>query len=161
MRLFQDNAKRTWVVHVDVNAVKRVRSMADFELLQIVEGEGNPVLELYNDLPKLVDVMWALVAPQAIEQGVGPEDFGSQMVGDPLADAFEQLIGGLIDFFPSGRRRILRATAAEAGLAIEVDEKDKLSLLGESRRPTLGRNCSRWRAAWAWCRERFHSANCG
>ena len=37
MRLFQDNAKRTWVVHVDVNAVKRVRSMADFELLQIVE----------------------------------------------------------------------------------------------------------------------------
>ena len=43
--------------------------------------------------------MWALVA-LAIEQGVGPEDFGSQMVGDPLADAFEQLIGGLIDFFP-------------------------------------------------------------
>lgn len=166
MRLFQDGENRAWDVSIDVGTIKRVRTMAGFELLSFVEvkadengNPSNPVLLLYNDLPKLVDIMWAIIAPEAISRGIGPEDFGRSMKGEALESAFEQLIGGLIDFFPSGRRRVLAAAAMEAGLAIQVDEKTKLELLAPPQ-ANCGATSSRWRAAWAWCRGRLHTATC-
>ena len=50
MKTFKDNADRTWTVTVNVDAIKRVRSLLNIDLMEAVEGKlierliGDPVL---------------------------------------------------------------------------------------------------------------------
>jgi len=38
MRTFTDNAGRSWTLAINVDTIRRVRSLVDFDLLQAVEG---------------------------------------------------------------------------------------------------------------------------
>ena len=106
MKTFKDNAGRTWPVTVDVSAVKRVRSLLDVNLLDVLDGRlierlaGDPVL--------LCDVIYALVKPEADAKGVSDEDFGRAMAGDAIEHATTALLEELADFFPQGKRRLLQ-----------------------------------------------------
>ena len=160
MRLFKDNQGRAWDIAIDINTIKRVRARTQFDLLKIVEGEGNPVIALNDDIEKLIDVMWAICEPQARSEGITDEDFGRALVGDAIGDAFDQLIGGLTDFFFGPKRRILIAAALTAGVTIQIDEETKLKLLGDVPRASCGATSSRWRGVLAWLRGRSHLANC-
>jgi len=160
MRLFKDNAGRAWDVAIDINTIKRVRARTQFDLLKIVEGEGNPVLALNDDLEKLVDVMWAICEPQARGQGITDEDFGRALVGEAIGDAFDQLIGGLTDFFFGPKRRILIAAAMAAGVTIRLDEEAKLKIIGDVPRASCGAKSFGLRAALGWIQAHLPSANC-
>jgi len=111
MRTFKDNAGRTWTVTVNVDAVKRVRSLLDVNLLEVVDGKL--IERLAADPVLLCDVLYALVKPDADAKQVTDQDFGRGMAGDAIDLATTALLEELVDFFPQGKRRLLQKALAK------------------------------------------------
>ena len=106
MKTFNDNAGRTWTVTVNVDAIKRVKSLLSVNLMEAVEGK---LLErLVSDPVLLCDVIYAVCKPEADAKGVSDEDFGRSMAGDAIDLATTAMLEELCDFFPIGRRTLLR-----------------------------------------------------
>lgn len=105
MKTFKDNAGRTWTLSLNVDAVKRVRSLASVNLLEAIEGK---LLErLGSDPILLCDVLFALVKPEADAQNVSDVEFGRALGGDAIDLATTALMEELVDFFPKRRRGVL------------------------------------------------------
>ncbi|MGE4157611.1 MAG: hypothetical protein AB7F75_00775 [Planctomycetota bacterium] len=105
MKTFKDNAGRTWTVTVNVDAIKRVRSLLDVNLLDAVDGK---LLErLVTDPVLLCDVIYCVCKPEADAKNIADEDFGRSMAGDAIEHATTALLEELVDFFPLGKRRVL------------------------------------------------------
>jgi len=110
MRTFTDTAGRTWTVGVNVDAVKRVKTLVGVDLL----ATDQKLFELLaNDLVLLCDVVYAVCKPEADTQNVPSEDFGRAMSGDALGAAATALVEELVDFFPQHRRRELTRKAVQ------------------------------------------------
>lgn len=116
MKKFLDAEGRPWSVAVNVNTLKRVREMADVNLLDVVDGRLTERLAADPEL--LVNVLWAAVEPaaRAATPPVTAEQFGEAMAGDALDAATAALLEDLADFFPKGKREALRAVLAKANL---------------------------------------------
>jgi hypothetical protein len=105
MKTFSDNAARTWTVQVNVDAIKRVRDLAQVNLLEVVDGK---LLERFVSDPILLcDVIYALCKPEADAKSVSDVDFGRAMAGDAIDAATTALLEELVGFFPQGRRAVL------------------------------------------------------
>jgi hypothetical protein len=106
MKTFTDNASRTWTVVVNVDAFKRVKSLLNVNLMEAVEGK---LLErLVSDPILLCDVIYAVCKPEADAKNVTDVQFGQAMGGDAIDLATTALLEELCDFFPQGRRVLLR-----------------------------------------------------
>ena len=111
MKTFKDNADRTWTVTVNVDAIKRVRSLLSIDLMEAVEGKlierliGDPVL--------LCDVIYCVCKEDADAKGITDEEFGRSMAGDAIELATTALLEELVDFFPQGKRQLLRKALAK------------------------------------------------
>ena len=105
MRVFKDNAGRSWSVCINVDAIKRVRKLLDVNLLEIASGQL--IEQLANDPVLLCNVLYVVVKPEADAQKISDEDFGRAMAGDAIEHATTAFLEELVDFFPSGRRRVL------------------------------------------------------
>ena len=111
MKTFKDNADRTWTIAVNVGAIKRVRSLISLDLMEAVEGKlierliGDPVL--------LCDVIYCLCRDDADAKGISDEEFGRAMAGDAIELATTALLEELVDFFPQGKRQLLRKALAK------------------------------------------------
>ncbi len=124
---FTDTADRTWTVVVNVSGIKRVRDLLQVNLLDVANGDL--LSRLADDAVLLVDVLYALLKPEADGRGVSDEDFGRALAGGVLDEAASALMKGLLDFFPSAQRaralaKMVRkieedeATLAEARTAV-------------------------------------------
>jgi hypothetical protein len=163
MAAFKDALGRKWSISIDVGTIKRVRELTGFELLSIVENDGAALGKLRDDIPLLVDVLYAIVEPQAnaygpwwrrllgIGRGITDEEFGRGLRGDCIERAWELIIGELAAFFPEGRRLLLLAAAIQSGLTIKIDEQTKQRILGVAQPQMSGGSCSVWRVLSA-CR---------
>lgn len=105
MRTFNDNAGRTWTLAVNVDAVRRVRSIVNVDLLEAVEGKL--IEKLVGDPILLCDVIYVICKPEADQRSVSDEDFGRSMAGDAIDHATTSLLEELVDFFPKSRRALL------------------------------------------------------
>lgn len=171
MAAFKDALGRKWSIAIDVGTIKRVRELVDFELLALVEHDGKAIDKLRDDIPLLVNVLYAIVEPQTKAygpwwrrllgkgQGITDEDFGRGLTGDCIERAWELIIEGLARFFPEGRRRMLLAAAIQAGIRIADDERAKAKLLGLGPPATSGGSCSAWRVLSACRPGRTHGEN--
>lgn len=111
MKTFNDNAARSWTVQVNVDAIKRVRDLAQVNLLEVVEGK---LLErLISDPILLCDVIYCLCKPEADSKNVSDVDFGRAMGGDSIDGATAALLEELVDFFPQAKRRVLAKALAK------------------------------------------------
>ncbi len=105
MKTFSDNANRTWSVTINVDSIKRVRSLLDVNLLDAIDGK---LLEQFISDPILLcDVVYVLCKPQADSQNLSDEEFGRAMAGDAIDSATTALLEELVDFFPKGKRELL------------------------------------------------------
>ena len=141
MKTFKDNADRTWTLAINIDAVKRVRSMLQIDLLTIVDGKLAEKLLL--DHVVLVDVVYVICKPNADKLGVSDEEFGRAMAGDAIADASAALIEELADFFPIRQRTPLKAALAKAKEADAeamrlATEKIQAIDIGQMVRQTFG-----------------------
>lgn len=106
MKTFQDNAGRTWTVTVNVDGLKRARSLLGVNLLEVVEGG---LLErLISDPVLLCDVVYVLCKPETDAKGVSDQEFGRAMAGDAIEHATTALLEELVAFFPFARRSLLQ-----------------------------------------------------
>ncbi len=113
MKQFTDSKKRRWDVSVTVAAIKRVRTLLEVDLLDIL-GNGELITKLVTDPVLLVDVLYVMCKPQADEQGVSDEQFGEAMAGEPINDATRALLEDLANFSPNpairkNMRRVVEA----------------------------------------------------
>ncbi|MCL4743598.1 MAG: hypothetical protein KJZ54_15495 [Phycisphaerales bacterium] len=113
MKVFKDNAGREWTVEINVAALKRVKSLAEVDLLGVLDG--TLVERLIRDPVLLCDAVYAICKPQADERSVTDEDFGRAMAGDAIEHATEAVLEELVSFCPSPRDRanlgrVLKAT---------------------------------------------------
>jgi hypothetical protein len=105
MKTFSDNAGRTWTLAINVDAVRRVRSIVNVDLLEAVEGKL--IEKLVGDPILLCDVIYVICKPEADQRSVSDEDFGRSMAGDAIDHATTSLLEELVDFFPKSRRALL------------------------------------------------------
>ena len=111
MTSFTDSQGRTWVLTVNVDAIRRVRQLTDVDLLEVVGGK---LLEqLAEDPVLLCDVLFALCKPEADAKQVSDEDFGRSMAGDVIEQATGALLEALADFFPGRKGELLKQAAAK------------------------------------------------
>jgi len=111
MKTFTDNTGRSWTIAVNVEAIKRVKSLLAINLLDAVEGKL--IEQLVDDPVLLCDVIYVLCKPQADAASVTDEDFGRAMAGDAIEAATTALLEELADFFPRGRRELLQKALAK------------------------------------------------
>ena len=106
MKTFTDNAGRSWDINVTVDAVKRVRSLLDVDLMEAAAGK---LIQQLADNPVLLcDVIYCIVKPQADEKEITDEDFGKAMAGDAIDQATTAFLEDLVNFFPSRKREMLQ-----------------------------------------------------
>ena len=111
MKTFTDNAGRTWTVTVNVDAIRRVRSLLGVDLLSVADGK---LLErLVADPVLLCDVIYAVCRPEADAKQVSDEEFGRAMAGDAIDLATTALLEELVAFFPLAKRRLLAKALAK------------------------------------------------
>ncbi|MEX2670927.1 MAG: hypothetical protein WD294_02330 [Phycisphaeraceae bacterium] len=142
MTTFTDNAGRTWTLSITVDAIKRVQSLLGVNLANVTAppqegGEGEPLLtRLETDLVLLCDVIYAIVKPQADQQGISDEQFGQALGGDAILAAHDAFWSALADFFRSLRRsdqvRAIEKQTALVHAAVEAADKriDALDVAG-------------------------------
>lgn len=112
MHLFKDREAREWTVDISVDAIRRVKSLAKVDLMELL-SEGAFIDKLIADPCLLVDILYVVCKPQADSRGVSDEQFGAAMGGDSLDDATQALLEDFCDFFPSRKRAILRLALAK------------------------------------------------
>lgn len=135
MKTFRDTAGREWAITVDVNAIKRVMKAPieyfgeplKVNLLELVDPDGELLKKVVEYPPLVCDIVYALCKPQCDEKNVTDEEFGRSMGGDVLERVLNLVIEETIDFFPQGRRAVLKkvlsksqAFAAKAKSLIET-----------------------------------------
>lgn len=122
MKTFRDTAGREWAIAVDVNAIKRVMKAPiehlgeplKVNLLALVEPDSDLLKKVVEYPPLVCDIAYALCKPQCDEKGVSDEDFGRAMGGDVLEKALDAIIEETVDFFPQGRRAVLKKVLSKS-----------------------------------------------
>lgn len=121
---------KEWQVTLDAPKIKAVRqSLEGFDIL-----DDEAFAKLANDPVSLVDVLWVLCRQQADGAGLSPDKFGESLVGDAIDDATKALIDARVDFFPAGKRSLLRSLADKQA---KVDEAAKNLAMAELNDPNL------------------------
>ena len=105
MKTFTDNAGRTWTVAINVECIKRVKTLLSVNLLDAIEGKL--IEQLVSDPVLLCDVIYAICKTEADTKEITDEEFGRAMAGDAIDNATTALLEELVDFFPSGKRQVL------------------------------------------------------
>jgi hypothetical protein len=133
MKCFKDNQNRNWTIVVNVATVKRVRSLLDINLLDVVKLDANnkPNVDLLEQLASdpilLCDVIYCICKPEADAQKISDEDFGAAMGGDTIEHATTALLEELVDFFPEAKRLVLRKLM-NAGEKVKIQMEKALKL---------------------------------
>jgi hypothetical protein len=129
MKCFKDNQNRNWTIVVNVAAVKRVRSLLEINLLDVVklDEKNRPNVDLLEQLASdpvlLCDVIYCICKPEADAQNISDEDFGMAMGGDAIEHATTALLEELVDFFPEAKRLVLRKLMNAGGKVKHQMEK--------------------------------------
>lgn len=104
MKIWTDNKGRQWRVSVTVATIKRVRDLTGIDLMGICDG--TLVAKLAGDPIALVDVLYAVVHPQAMENKVDDNEFADGIGGDCIQAGLDALMTELIDFFPAPKKSV-------------------------------------------------------
>ena len=128
MASFTDKSGKAWRLDLTVATIKRVRSLTDVDLLD--DNYGEVLVDLGRDVIKLVDVLFAIVQPQATEADITDEQFGEALFGDAIDKATEAFIDSVIEFFPSEKKRqALRVMWSNVRSAINEGEAELLKVV--------------------------------
>ena len=122
MKTFRDTAGREWAITIDVNAIKRVmKAPIDYfgeslkvNLLALVEPDSDLLKKVIEYPPLVCDIAYALCKPQCDEKNVSDEEFGRAMGGDVLEKVLDLILEETVDFFPQGRRMVLKRVLAKS-----------------------------------------------
>lgn len=129
---FRDTNGRLWAVTVTIGTARRVRSLTSVDLLALIDNPTE-LAALAADPVRLVDLLYAVVKPEADLAGITDEAFGESLAGDSIDAATSALLEALIDFFPEARRRILRRITDRATQALDTTRTQLAELIDSGK----------------------------
>jgi hypothetical protein len=129
MRVFKDNAGRSWTIAIHVAAVKRVRGLLSLDLYSLLDERFAGLAKLLADPVDFVDVLYVLCKDDADRLGITDEDFGRAMAGDSIEHARNAFLEEYADFFPDPRVR----AGLRKVMAASAKVRDRMMSLMESR----------------------------
>ena len=103
---WKDSEGNVWSMAINVHAIQRARNLVGVNLVDVFDGKL--FVQLSDDPVLLVNTIYAVCKPLADERGMTDEQFGAVLVGDAIDEAAAALVQGILDFFPSGRREVLK-----------------------------------------------------
>jgi hypothetical protein len=112
MKIFKDALGTEWTIDLKFGTVKRVKEVAELDLLDL--DEGRLLEKLLDDAFTFVNALYVACKPQADERGITDEQFGGRLSGDTIELARKAFMEELIAFFPSRKRKILAEALATA-----------------------------------------------
>lgn len=164
MKIFKDNAGRTWTISITVYAIKRVRAILSIDLYGLVDEKFEGLSRLMEDPVNLVDVLYVLCQDQCEKTNVSDEDFGRGMAGDVIARASEAFLEELTDFFPdprvrAGLKKVLEASEKVRSLMLDQMVEEFGSLDATAVAETLMNSSGNSPALSELTRDHSRSAN--
>lgn len=118
MKSFRDTAGTEWKLSVNVLTIKRVLDDTGLRLTDIFSTEQK-ISQFFSDDVKFCEVLWAIVKPQAEEDGSTAEQFFGAIDGTVIEAALDALLEEVADFFQEPRRSLLRRVLAKFRVAQE------------------------------------------
>ncbi|PHR99582.1 MAG: hypothetical protein COA78_24755 [Blastopirellula sp.] len=112
MAEFLDGKERKWSVSLNLGYARRIKESLGLDLMQIINGQHEPIHRLVGDMELLVDVVWVLCEKQANTLNIDAMDFAEGLGGEAFDRATEALLQGIVDFFPKGKREIMQKMMA-------------------------------------------------
>lgn len=110
---FRDNAGRLWALAVNPVVIGRVRALTGVDLGRVEGDSYTGYLEAVKDVVTFVNVLYAVVKPEADRLGLTDEQFGVALVGDAVEDAWEAFQRAWAFFSPSRVRPTVLSLAAK------------------------------------------------
>ncbi len=112
MAAFKDDSDRSWLIHVDIPAIKLVRDQFAINLADI--GEAPTYLTRLAEEPILLcDMLYVLCEEEARKREVSDTDFGKLLFGDTIDRATMALEEAITAFFPRKKRSVLQQLRAK------------------------------------------------
>lgn len=155
MHSFEDTEGRTWNLAITFGSIKRAKDLLGVNLLNPLATRkyktngrarrSQPLLtRLQLDPALLVDLIFALLRPQAEQQGVTDEQFAEALGGEAAYEAYRAFMEEWQVFF-HGLRREAEARAIRANKEMIEAETAKNVELVEKATETAGRLTARKR----------------
>lgn len=136
MATFKDSNGKEWQIKLDAPKIRNVRSVTcDHDETEcrhrpgvdkqctgvdLAALDGKAYQRMTEDFCLLGDVVWLLVEDQAVAAGVSDVQFGEALVGDAIDGATAAMLAGIADFFPQGRRTLMKAVAEKSDAMREL-----------------------------------------
>lgn len=128
---FTDTNGKVWSVRLDAPTIADVRRDCGVDLADM---DGKVANQLENDPVLLVNVLYVVCREQAVQASISDRDFGRSLVGDPIGVATKALTDAITDFFPSGKRTLLRSLVNKQG---EIRDKGTQLAMAKLNNPVL------------------------
>lgn len=121
---FTDTENRAWNVRIDVDTIRRVRSLHSIDLAKVFSSREE-IGKLMDDIVQFVDVLATICSTQMESRSVTPEQFGQALAGDALEAAIHAFEEAVLEFLPESKRRIIRRIV-EGGRASQVQAQMRI-----------------------------------
>lgn len=108
MASFKDDKGRSWLINITASTVRRVKELTGVYLPSLADDQFKGFNDLAQDVVLFLDVLYAVVQPDAEKNGVTIEQLGDALGGDACERAAEAFTNGIVDFFHESRRGVLR-----------------------------------------------------
>ncbi|MCA8985874.1 MAG: hypothetical protein KDA76_19320 [Planctomycetaceae bacterium] len=119
MKSFTDRQGRSWIIEINYTSLRRVHALTGINLTRIVEPRSNVMEQLTGDPFILFDCLIAILQPQLDEKQITAEQFGEALDEESGDKASMALIEAIIDFFPEGKRMLLKRALTKVLTAAE------------------------------------------
>lgn len=125
MRTFHDSTGRAWPLAVNVGAMGRVKGSTGVNLYTVVDDGFEGLTDLFADPCLFIDVIFAVVKPEAERLGVEHDAFLAAVPDEEAIDRIKPMfMEELADFFSEPKKSALRKMlAAWTRLQAAVKEK--------------------------------------
>lgn len=125
MKSFTDRQGRSWTIEINYTSLRRVNALTGINLTRIVDPQANVMEQLTGDPFVLFDCLVAILQPQLDEKDVTAEQFGEALDEESGDKASMALIEAIIDFFPEGKRMLLKRALTKVLTAAERRQLDR------------------------------------
>jgi len=122
VKTFKDAKGREWTVDITVAAVRRIKDLAEVDLLALLDKESDLWTSILRSPVLLGAVLHAACRPQVDGKPLSREEFDEGLAGKAITDALVALEEDLISFFPAH----LQATVLEAMLAANTRAMERM-----------------------------------
>ena len=119
MKSFTDRQGRSWTIEINYTSLRRVHALTGINQTRIVDPKSNVMEQLTGDPFVLFDCLVAILQPQLDEKDVTAGQFGEALDEESGDKASMALLEAIIDFFPEGKRMLLKRALTKVLTAAE------------------------------------------